>query len=103
MGSFNPDNSLRSSFGHNDEDLTSYELEDLLNAKFDSSTTATEGDGIDSKLIWDEISDSESIGSFHYFGGDFYGSDDEVSELDIEDRSSISDWEKISFVFLFVI
>lgn len=116
MNSFDVETSFRSSYGHEQSDeLGDYELDDLLCPRYQIDRDGElETDPVSSRLAWDrlgdilghydDISDSESVGSvgFMRFGRSSSGSDGSVSDLDMDDeedeRKVRGDWEHIRFV-----
>lgn len=116
MSSFDPDSSFRAAYGHDtSEDLGEYDADELL---FGQGEGDGEMDPTASRAAWDrlgdllghydDISDSESVGSFGFlgFGDGDDSSEGSVSDLDmdeevVDEQKNRDEWEHIRFVLSF--
>lgn len=120
LSSFDSDASFRAAYGQEPlDDFGDYEIDDLLSPREGGEIDGMYGefDPTSSRAAWDrlgdlmgnydDISDSESVGSLNFLGfrdtdTDSYSSDGSVSDLDIEDDLSKEqirqDWAAIRCV-----
>lgn len=116
MSSFDVDSSFRAAYGHDtSEDLGEYDADELL---FGQGDPDGEMDPTSSRAAWDrlgdllghyddDISDSESVGSYGFlgFGDGEDSSEGSVSDFDMDEevcdeQKNRDEWEHIRFVFL---
>lgn len=116
MSTVEPDRNLRysspgSSNSHQEnlDDIGEFEIEDLLTPRTDADGEF-ETDPLATKAAWDrlgllmgeydDISDSESVGSLNFLGFNDDSSDGSVSELDIDelDEKNRKEWEQLRYV-----